>query len=273
MNGKQIPVLKPFTLIELLVVIAVIAILAAMLLPALQQAKETSKRITCLSNGKQLQLGYTMYADDNNEFFVCSEAGADGWLSATCADWSSETVQKSTIQDGLLYPYVGSVDVYCCPSFLDYSNSTGPHREFITYSASAGLNGPVAYIPFADQPRQTEYRLAQVKEPSRRMGFMDGYCSDGDKVFSVNCPAWQNPPVEWWNIVSIRHSKGACFSYLDGHADYYKWTNAGTVAAALGGIETYNDNFMGYGSWRMVPATAAGNDDLALMQSLVWGDE
>lgn len=68
---------RAFTLIELLVVIAIIAILAAILFPVFAKAREKARQTACMSNLRQVGLGALQYAQDNDEYFVITERGAD----------------------------------------------------------------------------------------------------------------------------------------------------------------------------------------------------
>src|SRR6266852_6634787 len=98
-----------FTLIELLVVIAIIAILAAILFPVFAQAREAARKTTCLSNLKQLGIGWTMYTSDYDEQAV-------PWNLRFNNKNQYDANGVSLSWDRLIQPYIKSTAVLRCPS-------------------------------------------------------------------------------------------------------------------------------------------------------------
>ena len=111
---------RAFTLIELLVVVAIIAILAALLLPALGKAKEEAKSAQCISNLHQISLATLQYANDNNDTFYCDANGVMQNRGEWTANPNSTVLLAESATDAYwalgFYDYFsGSQNIFACP--------------------------------------------------------------------------------------------------------------------------------------------------------------
>jgi prepilin-type N-terminal cleavage/methylation domain-containing protein len=240
-----------FTLIELLVVIAVIAILAAMLLPALARAKETSHQVVCMSNLKQWAVAQTGYVDDNKQvytktkipngtpplasppynednptwddlfYFYKAGQGNDAWFNALPPYIASKPLWWYAAYDvnGPIH-FSNSKSIYKCPSVV-YDKSLDPNeRPLFNYGQnSKALDG---------LPTNEVLKSSMVLHPSAFVMFAEGRLLISETpYYGTNSPEKASDlatPQVYTTRFSSRHNKGSILTFSDAHARYYKYS-------------------------------------------------
>ncbi len=251
-SSEQNPALARwgFTLIELLVVMAIIAILAAMLLPALAKAKQKAQGIQCISNLRQLSLGWKMYSGDNQGLLVpngdethqpTSLTDPAGQPGGALAQWCPGRQDVATelspagntadiggqwIKLGLLYPYISSTAVYKCPADQNSYSAGGfsyPHVRSMSMNTWLGAIAPynndttvISYKKESDMSRLQPVNLWVLIDENPRS------INDGSFICSPDIPQWVDCPASY-------HNRAGGIAFADGHAQIKKWTDPGVL--------------------------------------------
>jgi prepilin-type N-terminal cleavage/methylation domain-containing protein/prepilin-type processing-associated H-X9-DG protein len=274
-----------FTLIELLVVIAIIAILAAILLPVLNSAMESGRRVYCLNNLKELGMAWVMYASDNSDKIMDNPAETTTTGNTSVADVDTTLLNwvngyLSLSQSGnadnsdntntyfLVHAQTGpycqySVKVFKCPDDTYKCTENGVLMDRVrSYSMNYAMEGdaedalkasqgiPLNEILWAhtSNPRYGYHRLADIgtRVPGPSPSDAWVFCDESAGSINNGCIAWGGP-ANWADLPASKHNQGCDFSFADGHVEYHKWYSGWSPSLFVGICEP--DPVTGGAAW------------------------
>jgi prepilin-type N-terminal cleavage/methylation domain-containing protein/prepilin-type processing-associated H-X9-DG protein len=261
-----------FTLIELLVVVAIIAILAALLLPALGRAKMKALAISCMSNTKQLMLANHMYIGDNTDTYPMAMHGGfvpgpndpvrpwvTGWLDWSLSGDNTNTVYLLNPQYAVLAQYFGQAkNVYHCPADI-FASQQQRARGWTSRCRSVSGNvyvgkgnawaqvggGPSGPNWLSTPSHPDGYKGASkpsdlnIPGPAGSWVYMDEHPDSINDAGAFAPNSANNIP----DAPGTYHNGAAGFAFADGHSEIHKWKGSTmNKPRSAGGLKGVNYN-------------------------------
>jgi prepilin-type processing-associated H-X9-DG protein len=267
---KQRGLTRAEVVVVIIIIVAFILLFRIFIPANKNKSPEQGKRAVCLGNLKQLQLAWTLYADDNKEKIVCGEVyngvkgtngvrkASDGnepyWTGDDVVDSSSNTQllnkeQISAIKSGALFRYIKSEKSYRCPF--------GNKGEMRTYAIVDSMNGTFRGLEDKTVDNIPLYikKTTDINLPAKRIVFIDvGRATHESFAVNYDKEQWQDP-------APVRHNNGITLSFADGHAELWRWKGSDTIANSKS-TKPQKD---------FQPTTKEGLEDLQKFQIGVWG--
>jgi prepilin-type processing-associated H-X9-DG protein len=256
---------RGFTLIELMFIIVIIMLLVLLFVPSLISMRSQVHHVSCMNNLRQLAMSWINYAYDHSGQIVNGEGGI--WRTRngvqevpwTGRCWSGdyrsggqmpEEEQVRQIKKGDLWPYVPSINLYKCP--------TGMEGERLTYACMDSMYGRT-------NGRGVDFSIPSVYISS----FWELPIASTRAVFL--CEGWVTPDSyavyynqqKWWDDAAVRHGRGTTYSFADGHAERWKWSDETVVIGT--------ERIRGHPSLKFQPITPGGRKDLYRQQLTTYG--
>jgi len=249
---------KAFTLIELLMVISIIALLLAILMPALNNAREQATAAVCLGNQRTMIQAWQMYADENDDYMIggnsyyngnpfnpslndpwpgvmyawCFEPGyrlADGKYQFCSSSNVTDEYRLNGIRKGKMYPYVNTTDIYNCPGDGRWRKNQHPYDTYRSYSISGMMYGEDARP--THNYLNAYVRVGQIKSPAEKFVMVE----EGRNNQWHNYGSWilyaasRIEDYSWWDEFAVWHNGRSTFNFADGRAEIKTWEDKRTI--------------------------------------------